>query len=311
MSALVEVRDVVKRYGDVTAVNGVGFQVAPGEVFALLGPNGAGKTSTIRVLMGILYPDGGEVRLLGKPPQESREQVGYLPEARGLYREARLLELLVYLGTLKGLRAADARRRALAWLERFGLADWAQRRVHELSHGMQQKAQLVAALMHDPPVLVLDEPFQGLDPVNIQLVRGLVAELRAAGKATLLSSHQLVHVEALADRVALIHRGRIVAHGSLKSLRQAYARGDLAVGLAGDAPLPPNLPVQQARKRQGVWYVLPQEGVAPQEVLRALVASGAPVERFEVVYPSLEEIFLRAVESAGDAMPSGAQEVLS
>ncbi len=303
MNAVVEVRHLVKRYGNFTAVDGVSFEVAAGQVFALLGPNGAGKTSTIRVLMGILYPDGGEVRLLGMPPQEAREQVGYLPEARGLYREARLLELLVYLGALKGLRTAEARRRALAWLERFGLSEWAERKVHELSHGMQQKAQLVAALMHDPPVLVLDEPFQGLDPVNIQLVKRLVADLRAEGKGVLLSSHQLVHVEALADEVALINRGRIVAQGPLEALRRQYARGDIAVGLAERAPLPPQLPVQKAEARHGLWYLLPEADVTPQEVLRALVDAGAPVERFEVVYPSLEEVFLRAVEeTSGETM---------
>ena len=301
----IEVQQLVKRYGDFTAVDGVSFEVAPGQVFALLGPNGAGKTSTIRVLMGILFPDGGEVRLLGKPPQQSREQVGYLPEARGLYRDARLLELLAYLGTLKGMRPAEARDRASQWLERLSLGDWAERKVHELSHGMQQKAQLVAALMHDPPVVVLDEPFQGLDPVNIQLVKRLVVDLRAAGKAVLLSSHQLVHVEALADEVALINRGRIVARGSLEALQRHYARGDLAVRLAGGATLPEGLPVQRVTSRNGVWTMLPQRGVSPQEVLRALVASGTPVERFEVVYPSLEEIFLRAVEeTTGDTAPA-------
>ncbi len=304
----IEVEHLIKRYGDFTAVDGVSFAVAPGQIFALLGPNGAGKTSTIRVLMGILFPDGGRVRLLGKPPQQSREQVGYLPEARGLYRDARLLELLAYLGTLKGMRPSEARERASHWLERLNLADWAERKVHELSHGMQQKAQLVAALMHDPPVVVLDEPFQGLDPVNIQLVKRLVGDLRAAGKAVLLSSHQLVHVETLADEVALVNRGRIVARGSLEALQKHYARGDVAVRLAEGAVLPEGLPVRQVVSHNGAWTMLPREGASPQEVLRALVASGAPVERFEVVYPSLEEIFLRAVaETAGDA--ASAQEV--
>ncbi len=303
----IEVQRLVKRYGDFTAVDQVTFQVSQGTVFALLGPNGAGKTSTLRVLMGILYPDAGEVRLLGRAPHAAREQVGYLPEARGLYRDARLLELLTYLGVLKGLRAAEARQRALTWLERLDLAQWAGRKVHELSHGMQQKAQLVAALMHDPPVLVLDEPFQGLDPVNIQLVKEMVRELRAAGKTILLSSHQLVHVEALADEVALINRGRIVAQGTLAALRQRYARGEVAVRLQGDAPLPANLPVQQAQPHNGAWRLRPQEGVTPQTILQRLVAAGAPVEHFEVVYPSLEEIFLRAVEISTASTP--AQEV--
>lgn len=294
----VDIRGLVKRYGDFTAVNRVSLTVEQGHIFALLGPNGAGKTSTIRVLMGILFPDEGEVRLLGRPPHETREQVGYLPEARGLYRDARLLELLTYLGALKGLRPADARRRALDWLERLGLAEWAGRKVHELSHGMQQKAQLVAALLHDPPVLVLDEPFQGLDPVNVQLVKTLVAELRRQGKTILLSSHQLVHVEALADQVALINRGRIVAQGRLEDLRRRYASGEVAVRLAHDAPLPAGLPVQRVEQHNRGWHLTPRSGVTPQEILERLLAQGAAIERFEVVYPSLEEIFLRAVEES-------------
>jgi len=304
METVVKVSNLVKRYGNFTAVDNVSFSVSEGEVFALLGPNGAGKTSTIRVLMGILFPDGGEVQIFGKAPHEVRHLVGYLPEARGLYRDAHLLELLTYFGVLKGLPTAEARNRALAWLHRFGLEDWARKKIHELSHGMQQKAQLVVALMHDPPVLVLDEPFQGLDAVNIHLVKDLMAELRAAGKAILLSSHQLVHVEALADRVALINHGKIVAHGSLEELRRRYARGDLAVRLAGDAPLPEGLPIRKARRVGNEWRILPNAGVEPPEILRRLVEIGVPVERYEVVYPSLEEIFLRAVEESGEDAPS-------
>lgn len=219
-----EIRDLVKRYDGFTAVDHVSFTVAPGCVFVLLGPNGAGKTSTIRVLMGILFPDEGEARLFGRAPHEAREQVGYLPEARGLYRDARLDELLVYLGTLKGLSTAAARQRAMTWLARLELQDWAHRKVHELSHGMQQRAQIAAALLHDPPLIILDEPFQGLDPLNIQLVKGLILELRNQGRTVLLSSHQLAHVETLADEVALIHKGRIVLQGPLDTLRRRFAR---------------------------------------------------------------------------------------
>ncbi len=294
----IEIRDLVKRYQDFTAVDGVSFAVAEGQVFALLGPNGAGKTSAIRVLMGILFPDGGEVRLLGRAPHETREQVGYLPEARGFYRDARLLELLVYLAVLKGMSAADARRSARAWLERFDLADWAGRKINELSHGMQQKAQMAAALLHDPPVLVLDEPFQGLDPVNVQTMKRLIAEMREQGKTILLSSHQLVHVEALADELALINHGRIVARGKLDDLRRRYARGDVAVRLVGDAPLPSGLPVQQAERHNGLWRLLPAPGITPHQLLPLLLEQGAVVEHFEVVYPSLEDIFLRAVEAS-------------
>lgn len=296
MNAVVEVRNLVKRYGKLTAVNRVSFDAYEGEVFALLGPNGAGKTSTIRVLMGILFPDEGEVRVFGGEPQQMREKMGYLPEERGLYRDAYLLEQLEYFGILKGMRPSDARDSAMVWLERFGLGKWAGKKVHELSHGMQQKAQLVAAFMHDPPVLVLDEPFQGLDPVNIQLVKELVADLRSQGKTILLSSHQLVHVEALADRVSLIAGGQIVARGTMDELRRRYARGEIAVRLSEGASLPEGLPVRSAQNRNGTWYLLPDPGTAPGDVLRRLVDGNIPLEKFEIVYPSLEEIFLRAVE---------------
>ncbi len=298
MTPVVEIQHLVKRYGDFTAVNGIDLTVSEGRIFALLGPNGAGKTSTIRVLMGILFPDEGEVRLLGKPPREVRHLVGYLPEERGLYRDARLLELLEYLGVLKGLQPATARRQALIWLERFGLGDWAHRKVHELSHGMQQKAQLVAALLHDPPVLVFDEPFQGLDPVNVQLVKAFIGELREQGKTVLLSSHQLVHVETLADEVALIHQGRLVAQGSLETLRRRFARGEVAIRLAEQAPLPEGLPVEHITQRNGTWHMLPKPGVSPRHILQHLVDTGVPVEHFTLVYPSLEDIFLQAVSSA-------------
>ena len=301
METIIKVSNLVKRYGGFTAVDRISFSVAKGEVFALLGPNGAGKTSTIRVLMGILLPDEGEVRLFGKEPHEVRNLVGYLPEARGLYRGARLLPLLTYLGTLKGMPEAKARASALAWLKRFGLEKWAKRKVRELSHGMQQKVQLAVALMHDPAILVLDEPFQGLDPVNVQIVKDLVREARESGKTVLLSSHQLVHVEALADSIALINEGKIVAYGTLEELKRRYSRGDVALKLENDAPLPEGLPITKAWREGESWHLLPKSGTSPKEILRLLVEAGAPVERYEVVYPSLEEIFLRAVEESGES----------
>ena len=290
---------LTKRFGDFVAVNDVTLEAHPGEIVALLGPNGAGKTTTIRMVMGILFPDRGEIRLFGEPPHAARLLVGYLPESRGLYRNARVGELLIYLGVLKGLSAAEASRRADLWLERFGLSDWKKRKIHELSHGMQQKVQLAAALLHDPPLVILDEPFQGLDPVNIQLVRTLIRDLRAEGRAVLLSSHQLHHVEPLADRVALIDHGQIVETGSVDELKRRYAQGDIAVRLADDAPLPADLPgIAHLRRVEGEWRIKPAPGVAPQEVLAALLARGLTVEAFAVVLPSLEEVFLRAVAAA-------------
>jgi len=294
--SVLTLRGLVKRFGDFTAVNHVDLDVASGEVHALLGPNGAGKTTTIRMIMGMLYPDEGEILLWGQPPQQARDRVGYLPEARGLYRNARVGELLTYLGVLKGLAPAEAQRRAEKWLARFDLTSWTRRKIHELSHGMQQKVQLVAALLPDPPLIILDEPFQGLDPVNVQLVKQLIADLRDEGRTILLSSHQLHQVERLADRIALIHQGRIVEQGTLHELQTRYAEGEIAVRLAEGAAMPSRLPrVAEIRPAEDGWRLIPEDGASPQEVLEALVAQKLPVDAFEVVLPSLEEIFLKAV----------------
>ncbi len=292
------VQKVSKSYGTVQALREVSLSVPEGLVFALLGPNGAGKTTLIRILMGILPPDQGQVRVFGKPPAETRSQVGYLPEERGLYRQAKVLDLLDYLGALKGLSLRESRQEALAWLERLGLAPWAGRRVDELSHGMQQKVQLIAALLHRPRLIIFDEPFQGLDPVNVQLVKDLLWELSGQGHTLVLSSHQLHHVEALADHVALIHQGRIVEQGSLADVKARYRRGDVRVSLAGEAALPETLPgVRAVHRENGGWRLFPEEGSTPWEILTTLVHMGLPVERFEVVEPTLEEVFLQAVEA--------------
>ncbi len=292
------VQNVSKTYGSVRALQRVSFSLPEGVIFALLGPNGAGKTTLIRILMGILPADEGQVLVLGTSPIEARPYVGYLPEARGLYRQARVLELLSYLGALKGLSLAEARREALAWLDRLGLAEWARRHVDELSHGMQQKVQLIAALLHRPRLIVFDEPFQGLDPVNVQLVKDLLRELRSQGHTILLSSHQLHHVEALADHVALIHRGRIVEEGPLAEVKARYRKGDVRVHVAGNVPLPSTLPgVRAVQQENGGWRLIPEGHQAPWELLASLTQMGLPVERFEVVEPTLEDIFLQAVET--------------
>ncbi len=295
-------RGLVKRFGTFTAVDHLNLEVVAGEVCALLGPNGAGKTTTIRMVMGMLYPDEGDVAVWGQPPQQARDRIGYLPEARGLYRNARVGELLTYLGMLKGLTAAEARQRAEKWLARFDLTSWARRKIHELSHGMQQKVQLAAALLPDPPLIILDEPFQGLDPVNVQLVKQLIADLRDEGRTILLSSHQLHQVERLADRVALIHRGRIVEYGTLPELQQRYTQGEIAVRLAEGAAMPDRLPhVAAIHPQKEGWRLTPESGASPQAVLEALMAQQLPVTAFEVMRPSLEEIFLQAVDATQTA----------
>lgn len=219
----IEVNQLHKTFNDVVAVDHLSFQVNCGEIFGLLGPNGAGKTTTIRMLMDILKPDSGTARVLGKLPGAARERVGYLPEERGLYRGLRVDECLVYLGQLKGMSRAVARKRAAELLERVELAEWAKKKVQELSRGMQQKVQIVASIIHDPDLVILDEPFQGLDPVNVEVVRGLIRDLRAAGKTIALSAHEMSQVEALCERIVLIDRGKAVLYGALADIKKQFA----------------------------------------------------------------------------------------
>jgi ABC-2 type transport system ATP-binding protein len=290
---IIKVQDLVKRYGDVVAVDHLSFEVEQGEIFGLLGPNGAGKTTTIRIIMDILSPDEGSVAVLGQPPGQAKGQVGYLPEERGLYRNLKVLDTLVYLAELKGVRRAMARERAMALLERVQLEDWAARKVKDLSQGMQQRLQFVASLIHDPQVIFLDEPFQGLDPVNAERVKDFIAELHQEGKTIVLSSHQMNQVEVLCDRIILIHLGRALLYGPLAEIKQEYAPHAIRVR----APhIPSGLPgVVEVQPDDGAFNLALAEGAAPQEVLRALLDRGVEVQAFEVSPVPLEDVFLAAV----------------
>jgi ABC-2 type transport system ATP-binding protein len=290
---IIQVQDLTKRYGDVVAVDHLSFDVEQGEIFGLLGPNGAGKTTTIRVIMDILTPDAGNVTVLGQPPGKAKSRVGYLPEERGLYRRVKVLDTLVYLAELKGVPRNTARERAMDLLERIQLEDWAARKVSDLSQGMQQRLQLAASLVHDPEVLFLDEPFQGLDPVNVERVKDLVAELHREGKTIVLSSHQMNLVEALCDRILLINQGQALLYGTLAEIKQAYAPNTVRVR----APhIPIDLPgVVDVEPDDGAFNLTLVEGGSPQAVLRALVDRDVEVQAFEVAPVPLEEIFVAVV----------------
>lgn len=294
MTERLEVRSLVKHYNDFTAVDDLSFDVGEGEVFGLLGPNGAGKTTTIRIIMDIFKADGGSVRVLGGPPGAARERIGYLPEERGLYPNLKVLDTLVYLAELKGMSRPAARERAMAWLERVELADWAGHKVKDLSRGMQQKLQFVASLVHEPELVILDEPFQGLDPINTKLLKRLIQELQEEGTTVVLSTHQMNLVEALCDRILLIHQGRAVLYGPLDEIKRRYAPHTvrLQTPVALDA-----LPgVTRMETHDGTLTLTLEEGVTPQEVLRALVERDIPVEAFEVAKVPLEEIFIAVVK---------------
>ena len=293
---VIQIRNLVKRYGDVVAVDHLSFEVEQGEIFGLLGPNGAGKTTTIRVVMDILDPDGGSVKVLGQPPGQAKRQVGYLPEERGLYRNLKILDTLVYLGELKGVPRSEARERATDLLERIQLADWAARKVRDLSQGMQQRLQFAASLVHDPEVLFLDEPFQGLDPVNAERIKDLIADLHQAGKTIVLSTHQMNRVEALCNRILLIDHGRAVLYGELAEIKREYAPHSVRVRAT---TIPPDLPgVVEVEMDNGAFNLALAEGAVPQQVLRALLDRGVEVQAFEVAPVPLEDIFVAAVSGA-------------
>jgi ABC-2 type transport system ATP-binding protein len=290
---IIQVQNLAKRYGDVVAVDGLSFEVERGEIFGLLGPNGAGKTTTIRIIMDILQPDAGSATVLGQPPSRAKARVGYLPEERGLYRNLKVLDTLVYLAEMKGVLRQKAREWAETLLERVQLQDWAKRKVRDLSQGMQQRLQFVASMVHDPEVLFLDEPFQGLDPVNTERLKRFVSELHAEGKTIVFSTHQMGMVEALCERILLIDHGRAVLYGELAEIKRQHAPHAIRVR----APeIPPDLPgVVAVERDDGAFNLALAEGTAPQEVLRALLDRGVAVQAFEVAPVPLEDIFVAAV----------------
>lgn len=295
---ILQVRNLTKRYGELVAVDDLSFEVEPGEVFGLLGPNGAGKTTTTRMILDIVPPDAGHITVLGGSPAAAQSRIGYLPEERGLYRNVRVLDMLVYLAELKGASRPRARQRAKEWLERMGLDDRANSKVKDLSRGMQQRLQVVASIVHDPDLIFLDEPFQGLDPINVDRVKGVIADLHREGKTVVLSTHQMNLVEVLCDRILLINRGRSVLYGPLAEIKQEFAPHAVRVR----APdIPPDLPgIVAVEPKDGAFYLSLAEGAAPREVLRALVDRGVDVQAFEVAPVPLEEIFIRVVTVAQD-----------
>lgn len=302
MSDPVVVDRVTKRFAGHTAVDALSLSVPSGLIYGLLGPNGAGKTTTIRILMDIYEPDEGSVRVLGTVAggRAHSARIGYLPEERGLYPKMRVLDVLVFLAEAKGVSRRNARARAFEWLERLGLSDWRFRKVSELSKGMQQKVQFISTVLHDPDLVILDEPFSGLDPVNSQVLRDTVIDYRRRGKTVLFSTHIMEHAEKLCDRLCIIARGRKLIDGSLADVKRTHGGKHVIVvfdGSQGGAQ-------QVFADRRLVAKVQDfgqqaelelAEGADPQEILRGLVTSGARLSRFELASPSLHKIFVDLV----------------
>ena len=294
MQYSVEVSQLAKSFGVVQAVADVSFAVAPGEIFGLLGPNGAGKTTTIRLILDIFKPDSGSVAILGGPmTEEKKDRIGYMPEERGLYQDIQLERCLIYLGTLKGLSAADARRRAGIYLDRLELAQHKRKKVKELSRGMQQKAQIINTVLHQPELIIVDEPFSGLDPVNTQLVKELMMELRDQGATIIMSTHMMRQVEELCDRIVLIDEGRNILYGDLDQIRRAYSGHEVLVRVEGEMPSVAG--VQEATQKNGAMHLTLSAEATPQDILTQLIHKHAVIEQFEIATPTLDEIFIRAV----------------
>ena len=295
--AILELDGVTKRYGDHLAVDRLSFAVPRGSVFGLLGPNGAGKSTTIRMIMRIISSDSGEIALDGAPVDDDRRrQIGYLPEERGLYKKMKVLEHLTYLGTIRGLGPGEAKRRAGAWLDRFGLGDWATHKVEDLSKGMQQKVQLIGTILHRPRLLILDEPFAGLDPIVTRDLKDLLLEMSSDGVTVMLSTHVLPQVDELCTHICLINRARAILTGPLAEIRTSYGGNTWRVQSEVAEADVANLPNVTAVRPLGEELLVElANGSEARALVRELVRSGS-VESFTRFVPSLENIFLRAVE---------------
>jgi len=297
VDSILELQHLSKRYGEHLAVDNLSFAVPRGSVFGLLGPNGAGKSTTIRIIMRIIAADSGTVLLDSKPVDDDRRRIiGYLPEERGLYRKMKVLEHLVFLGTIRGLRPGEAKRRSLAWLEKFRLAEWGSHKVEDLSKGMQQKVQLIGTILHRPPLVILDEPFAGLDPINTRELKDLMLAMAAEGVTIVLSTHVLPQVDELCSDICLINRARPILLGSLARIRAEYGGNAWRLRSELDAPGLSALPgVTAVRPLGGEWLVELDAAHSPRDLLRALVER-SQVEAFSPFVPDLENIFIRAVE---------------
>jgi ABC-2 type transport system ATP-binding protein len=297
MKPTITVSHVSKKFGNVKAVNDVSFDVYPGEIFGLLGPNGAGKTTCIRMMLDIFRPDHGKISILGgEMNEEKKNRIGYLPEERGLYRDLKLDQTLIYLATLKGIDEKTAKNHLVEWLDRFDLLRHRHKKIQDLSRGMQQKAQFISTLIHEPTLIVVDEPFSGLDPVNTRLIKQIILEQCTSGNTIIMSTHQMHQVEAMCNRIVLINEGRSVLYGDVDKIKRKYAGNAVTIKGEGDFSMIPGI-VEIQRENSGFHLVLEPE-ITPQNIFHYLANEQKyKIERFEISEPSLEDIFITVVQS--------------
>jgi len=303
---IVELQHVRKAYDSKIAVADLSFTIEPGSMFGLLGPNGSGKTSSIRMMIGITVPDSGIVKLFGQPfHRDLLKRVGYLPEERGLYKKMKVMDQLIFFGQLRGLDAATASKRAHLWCEKLGIAEAIHKKTEELSKGMQQKIQFISTLLHEPELIIMDEPFSGLDPVNAVLLMDTLIDLRKQGRTILFSTHRMDQVEKLCDNICLIHNSHLVLSGSMREIKSRYPANRVVVNFTGDASFLQHPSIVEAKNYEGHAEIHLQEGADAQPLLAAAIQSGARITRFEVMEPTLEEIFIEKVTESSRKLQAG------
>ena len=300
MSDALTLDRVTKKFGSVVAVDNVSLRVLGGSICGFIGPNGAGKTTTIRMIMSIIYPDTGTIEVLGQPYSESiKDRLGYLPEEKGLYKKMKAAEIVSYFGRLKGMKSREAKAQAKELLTRYGLGDWVDKQCETLSKGMGQKVQLLGTLIHNPDLVILDEPFSGLDPVNVEVMRNVILQMKQEGKTVIFSTHVMEQAEQICDYILMINKGKIVLDGTLAEVKATGDKGIL-LDYDGDGSILRDLPgvrrVNDAGKQAELFM---HDGANPQEILASLVGK-VSVRRFDLREPSLHEIFIRTVGGQSD-----------
>jgi len=299
------VENVIKRFGDFTAVDDLSFDVRAGRVFGFLGPNGAGKTTTIRMIVGITAPDDGKIELFGEQMSAAlQDKIGYLPEERGLYKKMKVVDQLRYFAALKSVPRDQADKRIDFWLDRMNLAEWKTKKTTDLSKGMQQKIQFISTVLHDPDLLILDEPFSGLDPVNVEFMIDVLAEFKQRNKTVIFSTHLMETAERLCNDILLINKGKVVISGSLRDVKESYGHDRIALrATGGDAVLADRSLVAKATVHADEIEIEPVAGIDPQLLLRRLIDAGAVITKFENVEPSLNDIFIEQIGGDNKSEP--------
>ncbi|MDZ7333490.1 MAG: ATP-binding cassette domain-containing protein [candidate division KSB1 bacterium] len=294
--SILSIQNVYKSFKDIPAVQDLSLELQAGTIFGLLGPNGAGKTTTIRMIMDIIIPDRGQILVNGKRnTQEQLDQVGYLPEERGLYRKMKVGELLSFLAEMKGLRPSKSKEKITHWLKRFDLLEWQHKKLEALSKGMQQKVQFIATIIHEPQLIILDEPFTGLDPINADLIKEIMIEQKNRGAAIIFSTHMMEQVEKLCDAICLINEGKAVLNGKLKTIKKNFSRNAIRMEFEGEPRFLQDHQLVKSYQIQGNWVeIQPQHGVAIQKILQIAIQE-VTINRFEIMEPSLHEIFVETV----------------